>query len=462
MANTPASVFDSLVDAEPPTQQRFVFGTACVLGGSIAGLLAARVLSDFARHVVIIEREQLDDRATRPGVPSGHQLHEVLAAGGWWMERWLPGFTDEALAKGAVKFSTASAGRTFDHCPMAPTHREYEIFSATRPLLESVIRTKVLARANVSVKCGPATGLRYRDGAVAGVEFTDGAGAGVVNVDFVVDAMGGSSRLSRWVADAGFDTPRLERLALPINYATATFERSRPSKDLGVASVLSIFSPTNTVDGVSIACVGTVEDDQSVVCLIGFGDDRPGRTLDDFRAKCAQLHPVFKVVAAGEITRDIVTYRQMESRRRHFTDVGNFPARLVSVGDAVATFNPAYGQGMWSAALHASCLSAYLSDADEFDGAARDFFRLQQVVVDAAWEVSAQSDRVRLDFLNGVKSAESTDYQQWAQDQITQAILADSTIAELYTDVQFMLRHPSALDEPAVLRRAVAVNSRAS
>jgi len=36
------------------------------------------------------------------------------------------------------------------------------------------------------------------------------------------------------------------------------------------------------------------------------------------------------------------------------------PARLVSVGDAVASFNPIYGQGLSSAALHASCLAEYL------------------------------------------------------------------------------------------------------
>jgi 2-polyprenyl-6-methoxyphenol hydroxylase-like FAD-dependent oxidoreductase len=455
-------VFDSLVNAEPPAQQRFVFGTACVLGGSIAGLLAARVLSDFARHVMIIERDELGDRAPRRGVPQGHQLHELSAAGGWWLERWLPGFTDEALSKGAIKFSTASASQTFDNCPMAPTRRQYEILSATRPLLESVIRSKVLDRANVSVKCGPATGLRYRDGAVSGVEFTDGAGAGVLNVDFVVDATGRSSRTFRWVADAGFDTPRLERLALPIHYATAMFERSRASLDLGLASALSIFSPGNAVDGVSIACVGTVENEQSVVCLIGCGDDRPGETLDELRAKCAELQPIFRAVAGGKVTRDVITYHQMESRRRHFTDLDDFPARLVCVGDAVASFNPVYGQGMSAAALHASCLAAYLSQAGDFDSVAREFFGLQRVVVDAAWDVSTAGDRARLDFLNGVESTPGMRYARWAQDQITKATLVDSRIAELYSDVQFMLRHPSALDDPEVLRSAVAINLQAS
>jgi 2-polyprenyl-6-methoxyphenol hydroxylase-like FAD-dependent oxidoreductase len=456
MTNNVACVFDRLVNAEPPARKRILFDTACVLGGSIAGLLAARALSDFARQVVIIERDEPTDRASRPGVPQAHQLHVLLAAGGRWLDRWLPGFTEEALSQGAV--SIASEAQTLDGNPVAPTSRDYGNLGATRPLLESAIRTKVLSQANISVKCAQATGLRYRDSAVAGVELVDHSGKAILAVDFVVDAMGRSSRLSRWVSDAGFDRPRLERLALPINYATAIFEHTDASADLGVAGLLSIFTPDNIVDGVSIASAARVENDQWMVCLIGCGDDRPGHTPDDFLATCKLLDSVYATVTSGRMSRDVTTYHQTESRRRHFTDLDNFPARLVCVGDAVASFNPVYGQGMSCAALHASCLSSYLSDTSEFDSVARDFFQLQQVAVDAAWDVSTAGDRACLDFLNGAAISAATRYQRWSQNQIVRATLSDSSIAELFKDVQFMLRHPSALARPAVLERAVAVN----
>ncbi|BBY22387.1 FAD-dependent monooxygenase [Mycobacterium stomatepiae] len=455
-----AGIFDSLLSAEPPFDQRLVFDTACVLGGSIAGLFAARVLSDFARHVVIIEHDELHDRASRPGVPQGDQLHVLLAAGAQWLDRWLPGFTEEALANGAIRIT--SEAQTLDGNSMAPSTREYEMLSATRPLLESVVRTTVLSRANTSVKYARATGLRYRDGAVTAVEFVDSAGTALLAVDFVVDAMGRASRISKWVSNAGFDQPRLDRVALPINYATAIFDSSEASADLHVNAMMSIFSPGHTVDGVAIASAAKVENDQWMVCLIGCGPDRPGQTPDDFRATCTHLESSFATVAAGQASRDVTTFHQMESRRRNFTDLSNFPARLVSVGDAVASFNPVYGQGMSSAALHASCLSSYLSGAGEFDSVAKDFFALQHVVVDAARDVSTAGDRARLDFLNGVPLPESTRGQRWAQDQITQATFIDSKIADLYTDVRLMMRHPSALDDPAVLRRAVAVNGAAS
>jgi 2-polyprenyl-6-methoxyphenol hydroxylase-like FAD-dependent oxidoreductase len=42
-----------------------LFGTACVLGGSIAGLLAALVLADHAERVVMIERDAPRGRGCR-------------------------------------------------------------------------------------------------------------------------------------------------------------------------------------------------------------------------------------------------------------------------------------------------------------------------------------------------------------------------------------------------------------
>jgi hypothetical protein len=41
------AVFDRQTRTDPPVHTTVLFDTACVLGGSIAGLLAARVLADL-------------------------------------------------------------------------------------------------------------------------------------------------------------------------------------------------------------------------------------------------------------------------------------------------------------------------------------------------------------------------------------------------------------------------------
>ena len=55
---------------------------AVVLGASMAGLLAARVLSDSYAQVTMIDRDELTGTPThRRGVPQGRHIHALRRAG---------------------------------------------------------------------------------------------------------------------------------------------------------------------------------------------------------------------------------------------------------------------------------------------------------------------------------------------------------------------------------------------
>ena len=54
-----------------------------------------------------------------------------------------------------------------------------------------------------------------------------------------------------------------------------------------------------------------------------------------------------------------VAYRGATNRRRYYEEV-TLPRNLVILGDAVCTFNPAYGQGITTAALQAATLQNQL------------------------------------------------------------------------------------------------------
>jgi 2-polyprenyl-6-methoxyphenol hydroxylase-like FAD-dependent oxidoreductase len=469
MTESPVSLFEKLGRTGPPGDVPALFHTACVLGGSIAGLLAARVLSDRARRVVIIEPDDISAQAgPRPGVPQDRQVHTLLPVGQQWLERWAPGITKEAQDRGASFVGPDKALVAINGIRRAPDGEDHHLLAIGRPLLEALIRDRVTSIPNVSVLRAQATGLQYRDDAVNAVRYlsvTDGDSGGrsmaVLEADFVVDAMGRSSRLSNWLKDDGYDAPRLERLHSPINYATALFERPVKFADLETAGVLGLFTPDYPSGEVSVAAANAIEDQQWLVMLMGYGDHRPGRTIGEFRDACAKLPPIFTTVTAGAVTGDVVTYHQGESRRRHFADLGRFPAGLVSVGDAVASFNPIYGQGMSSATLHASCLARYLGGEPSLGTVAHEFFRLQQVVVDAAWAVSAGGDAARLDAEKGTKVAEDVQQQRWAMDQIVAATLVDGQVTRAFNDVTYMLRHPATLADPALVARAVAANNEA-
>ena len=72
MAESAIAVFDRLVAGGPPERAEPLVTTACVLGGSIAGMLAARVLSSYANLVVVIDRDAVDahGQSRRPCRPS--------------------------------------------------------------------------------------------------------------------------------------------------------------------------------------------------------------------------------------------------------------------------------------------------------------------------------------------------------------------------------------------------------
>jgi 2-polyprenyl-6-methoxyphenol hydroxylase-like FAD-dependent oxidoreductase len=461
-ADSHRAVFDRLTRTDLPARTSVLFDTACVLGGSIAGLLAARVLADHARTVLIVERDVVNSEGrARVGVPQDRHGHALLPGGRAQIERWLPGFTREAQDLGGVLVGPEQQVVCLGDQQQMPGHGT-PILMGTRPFLESRMRSRVLALPNVSTVSAQATELEIRDGAVEAVQYVADGVEHAVGVDFVVDAMGRSSKLSDWVQQAGYQRPQLQRLRIDINYATALFERPEDPGELPLTCALARFVGPSAPDGLAGGAVTAVEDDQWLVMLMAYEPDRPPASIEAFRSTCAKLSPLFGHAVSGPVTREIQTYRQADSRRRDFTGLERFPARLVSVGDAVASLNPIYGQGISSAALHASCLSDYLVAAPQLSRAATEFFDLQAVVTDAAWTLSAGDDTARLDSVQGIDVPEDVARQRWTLEQVIQATLVDQTVAQAFNAVSYMLAHPSSLAEPALVDRAIAANQRAS
>jgi flavin-dependent dehydrogenase len=77
---------------------------AIIIGGSIAGLITARVLSEHFDQVVILERDVVDDRPVlHRSVPQDHHLHGLLQGGQDVLEAMYPGFVEELRGRGATR-----------------------------------------------------------------------------------------------------------------------------------------------------------------------------------------------------------------------------------------------------------------------------------------------------------------------------------------------------------------------
>jgi hypothetical protein len=75
-----------------------------VIGGSVAGLCAARVLSDVFERVTVLDRDVYPDEAKEPkGVPQSRHPHVLLDGGRHQFEHLFPGFVADMLAGGALE-----------------------------------------------------------------------------------------------------------------------------------------------------------------------------------------------------------------------------------------------------------------------------------------------------------------------------------------------------------------------
>lgn len=427
MPATMVTTFARIASDLPPQGPVLRLGTAIVLGGSVAGMLAARVLADHAESVLIIERGG--------GVPHENQAHVLLAAFTRQIERWFPGFTDRAVAAGAVRITGETSRSYANGVPKVGTG-DRGALSMTRPFLDERIRAELAAYPNIRMITGRVTGLEFSRSAVTGVRYeTDGVARSQPG-DLIVDALGRASRVSDWLAAAGWHHPPMRRAGDPVNYATAVFRR--PPGEVPVRRAVSLDAATG--EG---ATFQAVEGDRYLVMQGGTGDSRPGRTAEDMVSRLRHLLPEpFGRVADNDLIGDVETYRLADSRRRDFWACTHFPARLIPVGDAVASLDPLYGQGLSSAALHASALSLYLRSAPDLDVPARDFLASQKVVVDAAWAVATRAEG-----LSGVR--------RWIVEQIVRAAVVDRFVALAFSDVTQMIEHPATLFTPAVVTRAL-------
>ena len=308
MAESASRTFRRIGTTARPAAAVSLGGRAVVLGGSIAGLLAVRVLTDHFDEVVLVEPDELDASAkVRPGVPQAQQVHSLLPAGRSQLDRWYDGFSDNLIAGGA-QVATAANTRIHYNGRLKVALPGVELLMSTRPFLESVLRRRALALPRMRVLRDRAVGLEVDGSAVRGVRLGSGER---LDAALVVDASGRGSRVGHWLEDAGWPAPPLERMRVEINYSTALFRRTERRPE--VAFALATWCIGRTPAGLAPAVSDAVEDDRWIVMVGGYGADKPGRDPADLRELCARLPPT---VSAGERWRVAGTHRRVHSGRQ--------------------------------------------------------------------------------------------------------------------------------------------------
>ncbi len=436
---------------------------AIVIGASVAGLLAARVLADHFERVVLIERDRLEDGpAPRKGTPQVLHAHGLLARGREVIEQLLPGFTEALQAQGAVVGDIAHdvafgvARRRF-----ARTHCGHLGVFASRPLIEAELRRRVLAIANVYLLAEVdviAPEWNAAGDAVCGVRArsrTDGSAAPSLRADLVVDCSGRASHSPRWLAERGFAPPAEERVPVDLQYLSAYFRRD-PASGIHVHGAISAASSAQPRGGVILAqepdALGRA---RWVLTLGGYAGDHPQPTLKGLRDRAREIGMAEMVALAehGEMIGGLLHYRHRHSVRRHYEKLERFPAGYLVMGDAIASFTPSYGQGMTVAACEALALRDALADADGQALLHRRFFGAASRIVDTPWQLSVGGD-LALPMVPGPRPLASRAVNAWVA-AVQRAAADDPQVAIAFMKVMHMLDAPASLFAPGLVWRVV-------
>jgi 2-polyprenyl-6-methoxyphenol hydroxylase-like FAD-dependent oxidoreductase len=374
---------------------------AVVIGASVAGLLAARVLARHFDAVTVVERDAGDQALfARKGVPQGNHIHLLWSGGMRIIEGLFPGIAEDLVAAGGAVFDNGRDMRWYHHGVWKLRHDSgLKIHAQSRPLLEHTLRRRLLETPHVRLLSGHMVqGLQGTPGGgrVTGVVVKPvGAGAAEFSLeaDLVVDASGRSGVTLGSLERLGCARPEEESIGVDIGYATRVFHQPQDGRDWKAMAVYTTAPRTHR-----LGVVFPIEGDRWIVTLVGLRghytrSSDPAAFLE-FAASLEQPD-LYEAIRHAEPEGPVHLIGYANQMRRRFERLSAFPPGLLYLGDSICSLNPLYGQGMTLCALQADILDRCLerNRGRAPDAAlARDYFRRAASVVDSAWLLGAGSD----------------------------------------------------------------------
>ncbi len=432
---------------------------AVVLGGSISGLCAARVLADFYDDVTVIERDRFVDRpTTRRGVPQGVMPHIPAARGTRILGELFPGILQELVNEGArvwddgdlSRLCLSFAGHRLLRSGTIPDPGAVVMYHAHRPFLEWCIRRRVRAIPNVEIMDGHDVvrlAANRNGDRITGVTVAqhDSGVESSIAAELVVDATGRGSRTPVLLEQLGYPRVREDQLVvrvayagLPVrvpagalheNMAFAAPERTRPTgfamfageSDTYMLAVQTVAGHPPPVDHAAL-----------MTCL---GEMAPRHVLAAARS--------------AEPLADVAHYRFPSNRWRRYDQMVCFPDGMVVIGDAMCSFNPLYGQGMSVAAVEAVILRDCLREHSAH--LPRRYFRACAKEIRAPWQSAVSSD-LALPQIPGRRPPALRIFNAYLE-KVLCAAERDPAVVQRFLRLISMVDPPSALMRPTTMLR---------
>ncbi|BBZ69757.1 FAD-binding oxidoreductase [Mycobacterium paraseoulense] len=438
-------------------------GTAVVIGGSIAGIAAAKVCSESFERVIVLEKDSPHSRREgRPGAAQGWHLHHLLTAGQIELERIFPGIVDDMVREGAFKVDMAAQYRIrLGGTWKKPGTSDIQIVCAGRPLLEWCVRRRLDDEPRISYRYeSEVADLVYdRDtNTVVGVAVDRDGQLEAVPAEFVVDASGKNTRVPEFLERIGIGAPEVEQDIINCFYSTMQHrvppERQWKDKVMVICYAYRPYEDT-------YAAQYYTDNSRTILStsLVAYNCYSPPRTAREFR-EFADLMPssvVGENIDGLEPASPIYNFRYPNMLRLRYEKKRNLPRALLAVGDAYTSADPVSGLGMSLALKEVRELGLMLA---KYGPGHRDlprrYYRKISRLADTAWFVIREQN-LRFDWIKDVDSKRPFYFRAltWYMDRVIELVHDDLDTYREFLAVVHLVKPPSALMRPKVAGRVI-------
>jgi len=439
---------------------------AIVIGGGIAGMSAAKVLTEFFDKVIVLERDRYPDGiGDRRGVPHGKMFHTLLERGRREIEDILPGFhkllDERKIPKVSFGFNCAlMTARGWGRNAPVPSPRS---LFCSRGLLETTMRDLFIDDPGVEiVQEFTVTGLvteKCAEGLTCiGVigKRKGGVEPERIDGDLVLDASGGNSKAAAWLKDIGLAPPREETLDPLLTYGGQHYrmkEGAEFPRDWWWTH--GAFIQRVPPDDNSAAHLLRQEAGIWLLTLVaGDGHEVPTDEagirafLDSMRSPLiGDMLPYFEPID------ELTTYRLPKNRWKHYESWSETLHGFVAIGASTCVFNPNQGQGMSVAAGDAGILKRCLQKTTASETLPKLFFKKQAHFQKNAYQLAVSND-LRFRAVAGRRPAGTRAFN-WYRAQLTHAAAADGRVARQMGEVDLLLKPVRSLYNPIIIGRAM-------
>lgn len=427
---------------------------AIVIGGSMAGKLAAKVLSDFFQEVVILEADQKYTEATpRKRTPQAFHPHIVLKKGQECMEALFPGFTKYLIANGslATNFTRDLKWHHFGFWKQS-MEGDIELAQQSRTLIEWHLQKKIEQISNIKAEYETSV-----EGLMINHERTQVTGVKIrslktgcqkeVSADLVVDTSGSGSKSVEWLDSIGVQIEE-KKMNIDVFYATRKFklkENTAPKDWRNL--MISISYPGNVYS----ASIQTVENDEFFVTLNGYGKEKMPKTTQEFLAYAGNLpvSDILDFLNEAEPISDIKIHTVPYQVWRRFDLNPETPRGFILMGDAYCRLDPMFAQGISVAAAEALELQKCLNKKEHFKrNFPLTFHKKISKIVAVPWDLTV-TEALRNPDIEG-KRTPVVIFKQWYCKKIYQASAFEPELYMRLASVMNLVRRPSHLFHPKV------------